>query len=134
MSQYLNEIEDDISKQFKRAMFESGIDTDEIPIADGQLHRIKIDGVKNGKTSGGYVLFGDGNPAGCFWSFKLGINETWTLKYIKELSPQERTEFTKRMDKAKKERDKAQAIVHKEARVEAERIWSNDYYTDIRLP
>ena len=46
----------DISTQFKQAMFDAGIVTDEIPIADGKLHRLKIDGDKNGSTSGMYYI------------------------------------------------------------------------------
>jgi len=70
----------DISTQFQQAMFDGGIVIDEIPIADGQLHRFKVEGDRSGSQNGWYVLYDDSNPKGCFGSWKLGINETWSLK------------------------------------------------------
>lgn len=112
-------------EQFRQAMIEAGIGIDELPIDDGQLHRFKVEGDKNGSNNGWYVLFGDNNPKGCFGSWKSGINGTWSLNDYKEYTQQEKAEYAKQMAQAKKERDKAQAIVHKEARTESEKLWSN---------
>ncbi len=115
----------DIVSEFHSAMTAAGILTDEIPIADGLRHRIRTNSDKNGKTSAGYVLYPDNNPAGGFWSFKLGTYETWSLKNYKEFTPQEKAEYAKQMAQAREERKKAQTVVHKEARGEAERLWSD---------
>jgi len=114
----------DISVKFQEAIINAGISTDDIPIADGHIHRLKVEGDKNGKTSAGYVLHGDNNPAGSFWSFKLGIKEKWSLKNYKDFTPQERAEYAKRMAEAEQERKKVQALTHKEARAEANSLWS----------
>ena len=113
----------DISVKFQEAIINAGIFTDDIPIADGHIHRLKVEGDKNGKTSAAYVLHGDNNPAGSFWSFKLGIKEKWSLKNYKDFTPQERAEYAKRMAEAEQERKKAQALTHKEARAEANSLW-----------
>jgi len=110
---------------FQSAMYDAGIVSDEIPIADGELHRFKVSDDKNGSRNGWYVLFGDDNPKGCFGSWKLGINETWSLKNPKEFTPLEKAEFARQMAQAREERKKAQAATHKEARAEAERLWSD---------
>lgn len=112
-------------EQFRQAMIEAGIGIDELPIDDGQLHRFRVEGDKNGSNNGWYVLFGDNNPKGCFGSWKSGINGTWSLNDYKEYTQQEKAEYAKQMAQAKKERDKAQAIAHKEARAEAEKLWKN---------
>ena len=65
------------SLEFQSAMADAGIFSDEVPIADGQLHRFKADGDKIGSKNGWYILFNDGNPAGSFGSWKLDIKETW---------------------------------------------------------
>jgi len=119
----LNVSSDPVS-EFQSAMANAGIFSDEVPIADGWLHRFKADGDKAGSKNGWYVLFNDGNPAGRFGSWKYGIDETWSLKNYKEFTPQERAEYAKQMSKAKEEREKARAVAHKEARAAANRLWS----------
>ena len=114
-----------IESQFQQAIADAGLITDTEIIADGQKHRLKVEGDKNVNTSAEYVLYGDGVPAGRFWSYKLPIDETWFLNNPNHFTQQERTDFAKRMAEVKKEKDKAQAIAHKEAREEAERLWSN---------
>jgi len=115
----------DTASAFQSAMFDAGIVIDELPIADGELHRFKVSDDKNGSRNGWYVLFGDRNPKGCFGSWKLGINETWSLKNYSTYTPQEKAEYAKQMAQARDERKKAQAITHKEARSEADKLWSD---------
>jgi len=125
MSSAALKLNTDLVSEFQSAMADAGIVTDGIPVADGELHRFKVSGDKNGSRNGWYVLFNDGNPSGCFGSWKYGINKTWSLKNFKEFTPQERAEYAKQMAKAKMEREKAQAVAHKEARAAANRLWSN---------
>jgi len=54
---------------FKAAMLDAGIQAPDNIIADGSLHRFKIDG----KLNGAYVLHLDGTPAGYFQDFKVLI-------------------------------------------------------------
>lgn len=118
-------INSDPAIAFQSAMADAGIVINEIPIADGELHRFKVADDKNGSLNGWYVLFGDNNAKGCFGSWKLGINETWSLKNFSTYTQQEKAEYAKQMARAKEERKKAQAVVHKEARSEAEKLWSD---------
>ena len=119
----LNYNSDPVS-EFHQAMADAGIFSNEAPIADGQLHRFKADGDKIGSKNGWYILFNDGNPAGSFGSWKYGVSETWSLKNYKDFTPQQKAEYAKQMAQAKTEREKAQAVAHKEARAAANRLWS----------
>ena len=65
MSNTINEILD----QFTGAMMEAGIVTNETILADGQLHRIHVEGHRRGTKNAAYVLHGDGKAAGWFQNF-----------------------------------------------------------------
>jgi len=118
-------IHSDITHKFQEAMQAAGIGIDEAPIADGVLHRFKVEGDKNGSHNGWYVLHGDNNPKGCFGSWKLNVDETWSLKQFTEYTPHEREEWGKQLAKVKEERKKAKAFEHEQARNEAKRLWNN---------
>jgi len=120
----LNYSSDPVS-EFHSAMAEAGILSNEIPVADGMLHRFKADGDKSGSKNGWYVLYPDGVPAGRFGSWKLNIDETWCAKSSNTLSDDERKAWKQQMDRAKHEREKAQAAIHKEARTETIKLWSD---------
>ena len=116
-------VDSDPVSAFHSEMIDAGIVSDETPIADGELHRFRVAGDKSGSRNGWYILFGDSNPNGCFGSWKLDINETWSQKNYKEFTQQEKDEYAKQMAQVKEERRKIEAKRHKEARAEAERLW-----------
>ncbi|MEI6066736.1 MAG: hypothetical protein WCP96_05335 [Methylococcaceae bacterium] len=64
-----------IIESFKTAMLDAGITPPDVIIADGRLHRFKIDG----KLNGAYVLHTDGRAAGYFEDYKQGIKQNWKL-------------------------------------------------------
>lgn len=47
------------------------------PIMDGQLHRVPVVGDKAGQTSGAYVGYLDGRPAGFIQNFKQATEDRW---------------------------------------------------------
>jgi phage/plasmid primase-like uncharacterized protein len=59
-------------------------------IADGQLHRYRVDGDKAGSTNGWYVLHLDDKPFGAFGSWRTGQSETWTASAIQTMTAAER--------------------------------------------
>lgn len=109
-------------EQFKAAMFEHGITPPEQIIADGKLHRFKIEG----KLNGAYVLHLDGRAAGFFQDFKQGIKENWKLEgYTQQLTDAERQQYAdqRRADEAKRQREEAEK--HAQAARKALWIWQN---------
>ena len=67
----------DAEAAFIAAMAEAGIQTHEKIVADGQLHRIHVEGHRRGTRNGAYVLHGDGRAAGWFQDFVTGTRATW---------------------------------------------------------
>ncbi len=115
----------EISARFKEAMLNAGIGIEEEPIADGVLHRFDVIGDRKGSKNGWYVLYSDEFPGGAFGSWKQDINQAWSLKNDSEFTEQERADWKRRIEKAKKEQQKVRALAHKEARADASHIWED---------
>ncbi|UIF85156.1 toprim domain-containing protein [Cupriavidus sp. UYPR2.512] len=117
----------DIIEQFRAAMHERDINVIGEIIADGKLHRYRVDGDKKGQRNAWAVLHLDGNkPAGAFGCCRrYGTDQkfTWSGKATKPLTAAERRELRKRMERQKAERAEAERARHAAAAAEAERIW-----------
>lgn len=115
----------DVIDQFSRAMAAAGL----VPVrhaivADGRLHRFRIDGDRAGKLNGWYALHLDGLPAGAFGDWKTDGHHTWCAKADKDLTPDERADLRKRMDESRRLRDEESERLRAAARVRAEDLWS----------
>lgn len=106
------------------ALENAGLATKDVIIPDGRLHRFQIESDRRGAKNGWYVLYCDGLPAGAFGSWKTGIKGTWCAKSDRQLSQAERTEFTRRMDDARKVREAEELVTRERARIRAAEIWS----------
>lgn len=91
-----------IEAEFGAAMAAYGLSPPEI-IADGVRRRFDAADDKRGKKSAWYVLHRDGVPAGAFGNWKAGLSEKWCGKTDNILTPAERAEYRKRIEKAKQE-------------------------------
>ena len=79
--------------EFKRALLAAGliIPDKELPVMDGQFHRVMVQGDKKGQTSGAYKGHTDGHPAGFIQNHLLGTKENWKSEQIvQSLSADER--------------------------------------------
>lgn len=92
-------------------------------IADGVLHRYRVDGDKAGSSNGWYVLHLDENPFGAFGSWKTGQSETWSPAAAATMTAAERQALAARMAAAKLARDVEQAAVQMSARQRAHDLW-----------
>lgn len=120
-----------ITQQFRDAMAASGLRTDADIIDDGQLHRFTVAGDKPRSLNGWYTLHGDGIPAGAFGSWKHDISANWCSKSESEFSPEERRAYAERMEATRRQREAELEQVRADARMKAERIWSEaDVATD----
>jgi len=77
--------------QFSRALKESGLIVDGLPIMDGNIHRVPVDGDRGGKTSGAYVGHTEGRiPGGYIQNYKTGVQVNWKAEgRVDKLSPEE---------------------------------------------
>lgn len=92
-------------------------------LADGGLHRYRVEGDKAGSLNGWYVLHDDDKPFGAFGSWKTGQSHTWHPARDKPMSANEQREFQARMAAAKAARQAEDSKVKAEARVRAAKLW-----------
>ena len=94
--------------EFGAALHEAGLRLDAAPVMDGQLHRVPVEGDKQGAKSGGYVGFLDGHPAGYINNYRTGVAQTWKLQ-----------QPTSALAAADRARLAAEAAEHRQARAAA---------------
>lgn len=93
-------------------------------LADGRIHRFRVDGDKSGSTNGWYVLYTDGAvPAGAFGSWKTGESGTWCAKSESAMKPHEREDMRRKLQEAKAARDLELQQLRKVVRAKAEKLW-----------
>ncbi len=112
----------DYTRSFAEAIAAADIAPPEHIIADGRLHRFPANGRK-GDDAGWYVLHGDGIPAGAFGDWRSGLSKTWRADIGRRLTPEEDTEYRRRIEGARRlaEEDRRRRAEH--AAVIAARLW-----------
>ena len=105
---------------FHGAMAAASIEYHGAIIADGQLHRIKINGDPG--QNGWYVLHTDGIAAGSFGCWKRDIKEKWCAKSSEQLTEAERAERDRRWKQQAEEREAERRRVQDEASIKAQKI------------
>ncbi len=108
-----NTVSKDPQAEFALALQEAGLQLKGLPIMDGKLHRVPVEGDKHGQKNGGYVGFMDGHPAGYINNYKTGLETTWKSEQpVNRLSDSERLrleqEATQRQLKRAQEREELQ--------------------------
>ena len=83
-------------------------------IADGQKHRIAVDGDKGKEQSGFYVLHSDGVANGYFMNNRTGEEIKWTSKEH-SMTPEEKAEMKTLYNAKKAEREQADKILTEKA-------------------
>lgn len=63
--------------EFADALREAGLRVEGLPVMDGQLRRVPVEGDRAGARSGAYVGHLDGHPAGFVQNYRTGIATTW---------------------------------------------------------
>ncbi|MDD5462997.1 MAG: toprim domain-containing protein [Methylococcales bacterium] len=100
-------------------------------IADGQLHRFKIDG----KLNGAYILHLDGRAAGYFQDFKQGIKQNWKLEgNFLPLSEFQRQAFKAKCQREAAQRQREETAKHEAAAKKAAYIWNHATYATTQHP
>ena len=71
----------DVYSKFKDALNSAGLEID-IPMMDGILRRVRVNGDKGAQKSGAYVGYLDGAPAGFIQNFKSGFSSNWKYETL----------------------------------------------------
>ncbi|MES2684121.1 MAG: DUF927 domain-containing protein [Pseudomonadota bacterium] len=113
----------DVLDQFRRALRAAGLDFDGDLIADGKLHRYRVEGDKAGSKNGHYVLHSDGVPAGEFGSWKTGQKEAWRADIGRTLTAEEDAAHRQRLAIIKEQRREDERREHERAAAKAVEMW-----------
>jgi putative DNA primase/helicase len=70
--------------EFAAALQAAGLVLDGLPIMDGKLRRVAVEGDRKGKRSGAYVGHLDTPPAGFLENFRTGIRQNWKSQMQRE--------------------------------------------------
>jgi putative DNA primase/helicase len=108
-----------ILAEFTAAMATAGVMTDDPIMADGQLHRVHVEGQRHGTKNGAYVLHGDSNPAGWWLDFVSGVSGTWAAHGQFRMDEETR----RQIEKTRAERQAEQLEKHQAAALRAREIW-----------
>ncbi|AST86648.1 VapE domain-containing protein [Ralstonia pseudosolanacearum] len=115
--------DDDVIRQFLEAMSAAGLRTSAPIEADGDMHRVHIEGERKGTRNGWYVLHLDGTPAGGFGNWRTGTKATWCAKGADTLTATERADIDARIEDARKRREADERERQKAAAKRAQALW-----------
>ena len=113
----------DCLSDFKIALDKAGLHTKEKLIADGEIHRIHIEGDRKGSKNGWYVIYDGYIQAGAFGSWKIDQTHTWCEKGIHELTLAQRQQHTQRMRGAQQAREAKELKRRQDAQNRSSAIW-----------
>nr|MDQ2733583.1 toprim domain-containing protein [Pseudomonadota bacterium] len=99
--------------EFATALKAAGLVVEDAPVMDGQIHRVRVEGAKNGTRDGAYVGFMDAKPSGYIKNFKTGHEENWSASYV-QWTPQERASAAAQMHAARQQRTDETAAQHRQ--------------------
>lgn len=121
----------EIIEKFREfASNDQGIELPENIVADGKLHRFRIEGEAKGKLSGAYKFHLDGRPAGFVQNFKTDAKANWkytTPNYKKEsITPEKIKAAAERKDAERK----ADVERKTQAAIQAWKEWNNTKLSD----
>lgn len=105
---------------FLAAMQSAGLDYQGEIVADGALHRVKVNGDRN--PNAWYVLHPDHPAAGAFGCWKHQINETWCAVDSEALTEAERAERDRRWKEQQAARDADRQRQNQGAAIKAQAI------------
>lgn len=113
----------DVLDQFTRAMRGRGLVSLDPIIADGRLHRFRVEGDKAGSRNGWFVLHADGLPAGMFGSYRADVREPWRADIGRSLTPEEEAAHKARSEAIRKARKDDEAEQRKATAAKATVLW-----------
>lgn len=93
------------------------------PVADGRIHRFRVEGDKAGSRNGWCVLYADPLGHGAFGSWRTGESHTWRAESEMVITPTELAEQRRQLEAMRRQRAEEETRVREEARSKAARLW-----------
>jgi len=111
--------------EFGQALKEAGLDLKgELPVMDGQMHRVPLLDGKANSRDGAYKGFLDGHPAGFIQNHKTGFKENWKATGHR-LTEDQKQSLKAEAQQRKDERDKELLEQRSKASKKAFAMWKN---------
>jgi putative DNA primase/helicase len=100
------QLPDDPRLEFADALQTAGLLLGGLPVMDGKLHRVRVEGDKAGARSGAYIGHLDGYPSGFIQNFRAGLKQNWKSQLPREaLSGADRARLLAEAAEKKRVRD-----------------------------
>jgi putative DNA primase/helicase len=93
------------------------------PVADGRIHRFRVEGDKAGSRNGWCVLYAAPIGHGSFGSWRTGESHTWRAEAERTMTPSELAEQRRQFEAMRRQRVEEEAHIREEARGKAARLW-----------
>ena len=103
-------------------------------VADGLLHRHRIEGDKPGSLNGWHVLHLDSPASGAGGSWKAAHSVKWCSKRLSALTASERAELSRRITEDRERAQVATEARHRDAAARALRVWNDSAPAAARHP
>ena len=123
-----------ITQNFQAAMRLQGIIPHQQIIADGQLHRFRLEGDKRSSKNGWYVLFTSQISCGVFGDWKRDNSQKWCSKKYEYMTFEERRRTAQQIAAAQLQRSVVREKEHAEAAQQAEDIYYNALLANSNFP
>lgn len=93
------------------------------PVADGRIHRFRVEGDKAGSRNGWCVLYADPVGHGAFGSWRTGESHTWRAESEKIMTPRELADQRRQFEAMRRQRAKEEICIRETARAKAAHLW-----------
>ncbi len=106
-------------REFAAALSEAGLRLEGLPLMDGKLHRVPVEGDRATARSGAYKGFLDGHPAGMIQNWKTGFKGNWKSNDA-ALSPEQRVNLVAEAAQKRIDRQDELERLHEQKATECE--------------
>ena len=112
--------------QFGDALRAAGLVVDGLPVMDGKIHRVPVEGDRGGETSGAYAGHMAGRiPGGYIENYKTGERINWKAEgTIAQTTPEERAKLAAEAAQRQQRRDTETADKHERTAAAAAALWA----------
>ncbi|MBV8401893.1 MAG: toprim domain-containing protein [Acetobacteraceae bacterium] len=116
-------VDSDPREEFAKALRECGLELNGPPEMDGNLHRVPVEGDKQGDRSGAYFGHLDGRAAGFIQNFRSGVKTSWKASGA-ALAAEDRARIAADAAQKRHERALERERQYEHAAQEVDAIWA----------
>ena len=108
--------------EFADKLKEMGLALDGLPVMDGEMHRVPVEGGSPGSRDGAYVGHLDGRPAGYLQNHKTGVSDVWKAKGYR-MNAEDKAQLQAEAQAKRQQREQERQAERQRGAEECQRIW-----------